>query len=69
MRKMAAEQRPRPTRTRMACRRAGGAYLLILGVSSVLMVIGLAAASVARIDNKNVAAWFERMQGRPSASA
>ena len=44
------------------CRRTGSAYVMILGVSSVLMVIGLAAVSVARIDTRNVAAdndWSE----------
>jgi len=43
-------------------RRIGSAYVMILGVSSVLMVIGLAAVSVARIDTRNVAAdndWSE----------
>lgn len=43
-------------------RRRGGTYLLVLGVSSVLMIIGLAAASVARIDTRNVSSdadWAE----------
>jgi hypothetical protein len=43
-------------------RRLGSAYVMILGVSAVLMVIGLAAVSVARIDNRNVSAdndWSE----------
>ena len=49
----------RPGRGR---RRAGSAYVMILGVSAVLMVIGLAAASVARIDTRNVTSdndWAE----------
>ena len=40
----------------------GSTYLLVLAVSSVLMILGLAAASVARVDNLNVAAnsdWTE----------
>jgi len=43
-------------------RRVGSAYALILGVSSVLMVIGLAAVSVARVDTRSVSAdndWSE----------
>ncbi len=43
-------------------RRLGSAYVMILGVSAVLMVIGLAAVSVARIDTRNVSAdndWSE----------
>lgn len=43
-------------------RRIGSAYALILGVSAVLMVIGLAAVSVARVDTRSVSAdndWSE----------
>ncbi len=43
-------------------RRLGSAYVMILGVSAVLMVIGLAAVSVARIDTRNVSSdndWSE----------
>ena len=43
-------------------RRVGSAYAMILGVSAVLMVIGLAAVSVARIDTRGVSAdndWSE----------
>ena len=43
-------------------RRHGSAYVMILGVSAVLMVIGLAAVSVARIDTRNVSSdndWSE----------
>jgi len=48
---------PQPDR-----RRAGSAYAMILGVSAVLMVMGLAAVSVARIDTRGVSAdndWSE----------
>jgi len=43
-------------------RRIGSAYALILGVSAVLMVIGLAAVSVSRVDTRSVSAdndWSE----------
>jgi len=43
-------------------RRSGSAYAMIIGVSAVLMIIGLAAVSVARIDTRGVSSdndWSE----------
>ena len=50
------------TRCHTSARRRGSSYIMIIGVSMILMVIGLSVATVARINTRNISAdndWAE----------